>query len=102
MSQTIFSDLFTRNNNTYNLRSKYDFDILQVRTVLKGSNSIRYYGLIIWSLVPEEIRYTDSLEKIKNKIRRWKPNNFPCCTCKDYIANVGFPVKHLNSISSGK
>ena len=73
LSQTIFSDLFRRNINSYNLPLKPDFVIPQVRTVLKGSNSIRYYGPIICSLVPEEIRYTDSLEKFKNKIRRWKP-----------------------------
>ena len=59
-------------------------------TVLKGSNSIRYCGPIIWSLVPEEIRYTDSIEKFKNKIRRWKSNNCPCLICTNYIPNVGF------------
>ena len=77
-------------HNSYNLSLKPDFVIPQVRTVLKGSKSIRYNGSIIWSLVPEEIRYTDSLEKFKNKIRRWKPNNCPCCICKNYIPNLGF------------
>ena len=69
MSQTIFSDLFIRNSNSYNLCSKSDFVIPQVRTVLKGSNSIRYYSPIIWSLVPGEIRCTNSLKKLKVKIR---------------------------------
>ena len=68
LSQTIFSDLLTRNINPYNLRLKPDFDIPQVRTVLKRSNSIRYYGPIIRSLVREEIRYTGSLEN--GKLRR--------------------------------
>ena len=63
VSQTIFSDLFRWNINSYSLRLKPAFVIPQVRTVLNGSNSIRYYGPIIWSLVLEEIRYTDSLEK---------------------------------------
>ena len=40
--------------------------------------------------MPEEIRYADFLENFKNKIRRWKPNNFPCRICKNYILNVGF------------
>ena len=73
-----------------NLRFKPDFVIPQVRIVLKGLNSIRYYGPIIWSFVPEEIRYTDSLEIFKNKIRRWKPHNCPCRSCKNFIPNVGF------------
>ena len=76
-SQTIFSDLLRRNINSYNSRLKPDFVTPQVKTVLEGSNSIRYYGPIIWSLVREDISYTDSLEKFKNKIRRWKPSNCP-------------------------
>ena len=36
LSETIFSDLFTRNINSYNLRLKPDFAIPQVRTALKG------------------------------------------------------------------
>ena len=63
LSQTSFSDLFTQNSNFYNLHSKSDFVITQIRTVLKGSNSVGYYGPIIWSI--EEIRRTDSLKKSK-------------------------------------
>ena len=71
LQQTISSNLFTRNSNSYNLRSKTDFVILQIRTVLKESNSVRYYGPIIWSLVPQEIRYADAPEKMKR-------NGYPC------------------------
>ena len=77
LSQTIFSDLFTRKNSTYNLRSKSVFFIPQVSTVFKGSSSISYYGPIIWSLIPEKIRYTDSLESFKGKLRKWKPKGLP-------------------------
>ena len=89
-AQTIFSDLFVRNNNTYNTRAKSDFIIPQINTVLKRSNSIRYYGPVIWNSVPAEIKYVNSLETFKNKIRMWKPNNCPCRICKNYISNVGF------------
>ena len=47
IAQTIFSDLFMRNNNTCNIRVKSDFVIPQINTVLKESNSIRYYGPVI-------------------------------------------------------
>ena len=90
LTQIIFSDLFTRTINSYNLRLKPDFVIPQVLKVSKGSNSISHYGPIIWSFVPEELRYTDSVEKFKNNIRRCKPNNSPCHICKNYISNVGF------------
>ena len=54
----LFSGISLR--DSYNLRSKSDFTILQIRAIFKGSNSISYYGPIILSLLPEEIRYADS------------------------------------------
>ena len=57
-SDAIFiNNLLTQKSSSYTVYSKCDFVIPQVRIVLKGSNSIRYYSPIIWSLVPEEIRY---------------------------------------------
>ena len=90
IAQTIFSDLFLRNNNTYNTRVKSDFVIPQIKTVFKGSNSIRCYGPVIWNLITAEMKYVDSLETFKSKTRKWKPNNCPCRICENYIPNVGF------------
>ena len=90
LSQTIVSNLFMRNSNSYHLILKSNFVIPKVRRVLKGSNSIRFYDPNIWNLVLEEIRYTNSLENFKNKIRRWKANDCPCRLCKNGIPNVGF------------
>ena len=61
ISQTIFGELLTRNNNGNYLRSKSNLVILQIRTVLKGSNSIRYFGPIIWNLIPEKLKNITSL-----------------------------------------
>ena len=60
-SQTIFSDLLERKNINYNLRSQPDFVIPQVKTVYKKSNSFRYFGPIIWGLIPTEIKNRDTL-----------------------------------------
>ena len=90
IAQTIFSDLFICNNSTYNIHAKSDFVIPQINRVLKGSNSIWYYGPVTWNLVPAEMKYVDSLETFKRKIRMWKPKNCPCRICKNYIPNVGF------------
>ena len=87
MDHSIFGELFTRNNITYNLRSKSDFVIPQVSAAFKGSSSVSYHGPTIWSLLPEKIRYTDSLESFK---RTWQTKNFPCRICKNCIPNVGF------------
>ena len=41
----------------------------QIKTVLKGCNSIQYYGRVMWNLIPAEMKYVDSLETLKSKIR---------------------------------
>ena len=89
IAQTIFSDLFIRNNNTYNAHMKSDSVIPQIKTVFKGSNSIRYYGPVIWNIIPAEMKYVDSLEIFKSKIRIWKPNDCPFRICENYIPNIG-------------
>ena len=90
LAHLIFSDLFKRNSNPYNTRLQSDFVIPRINPVLKGSNSIRYYGPVIWNLISSEIKYVDSLETFKREIRKWKPSNCPCRICKNYIPNVGF------------
>ena len=82
--------MFTKKENPYNLRSQFDFTVPKVKTVYKGFNSLRYFGPIIWNLVPTEIKYCDSLENFTTKIRQWKPDSCPCRLCKNFIPNVGF------------
>ena len=80
-SQAIFSDLFERKNINYNLRSQPDFVIPQVKSVYKGSNSLRYFGPIIWNLIPKETKTCDTLASFVSKIRQWRPNACPCRIC---------------------
>ena len=89
-SQTIFSDLFERKNINYNLHSEPDFVILKVKTVYKGSNSIRYFGPIMWSLMPKEVKNCDTLASSISKIRQWGPDACPCRICKNFIPKVRF------------
>ena len=56
IAETIFSDLFIRNNNTYNIDVESDFVIPQIKVVLKGCNSIRHYSPVIQYYDPV-IRY---------------------------------------------
>ena len=51
LSETIFSELFVRNHSNYNFRSQSDFVIPEVNTVYNESNSLRYFGPIIWNLI---------------------------------------------------
>ena len=89
-SQTIFSDLFERKNINYNLRSQPGFVISQVKSLYEGSNSLRYFGPIIWSLIPKEIKHCDTFTSFVSKIRQWRPDACPCRICKNFLPNVGF------------
>ena len=62
----------------------------QVRTVYKESNSLRYFGPIMWSLIPKEIKNRETLATFVSKIRQWRPDACPCRTFKNFIRIVGF------------
>ena len=50
----------------------------KLKAVYKGSNSVRYFGPIIYSLKPKEIKNCDTLASFISKIRQWRPD---ACLC---------------------
>ena len=73
-----FQNLLIRNTSAYNLRSAQDFILPSVNTVLWVKNSIKYFGPLIWNLIPDNIKNADNLSLFKAKIKKWKPQNCPC------------------------
>ena len=61
-----------------------------VNTVLKGKNSLRYLGPILWNSLPLKIRDISKLTIFTTQIKKWKPEHCPCRLCADYIRDVGF------------
>ena len=47
---------------------------------IKGLQSVRYLGPKIWELVPNNIKYSNSLRKFKKLIKSWKPEE-----CQFYV-----------------
>ena len=87
----IMNDIFELQNPSYNLRSSCNqFRRENVNTVHYGIQSVRYLGLKIWELVPNDIKYSNSSSKFKKLIKSWKPEACPSRLCKTYIAQVGF------------
>ena len=88
----ILNAIFIKKGNECNrqLRSQNDFSLPQVNTVHYGHDSLRYFGCIIWNIIPEEIRNCENIIKFKSMIKMWVPNECPCRLCKIYIAGVGF------------
>ena len=69
--------------------NRYTLHVPSVNTELKGKNSIRYFGAVIWNSIPPSIKKVTSLNAFKNRIKSWKPN-CPCRLCKTYLQGVGF------------
>ena len=87
----IMNDIFELQNPSYNLRSSCNqFRRENVKTVHYGIQSVRYLSPKIWELVPNDIKYSNSLSKFKKLIKSWKPEACPCRLCKTYIAQAGF------------
>ena len=79
-----------RNYNGPILRSQTDFEIPQVNSVHKGDDSLRYFGPLIWNIIPKKLKNEPSLKTFKEQIKKWRPNNCPCRLCKEYIQGVGY------------
>ena len=90
LSNSNFKDFIVLKNNNYSMRSKYELAVPLVNTVLKGKNSLRYFGPVIWNSIPIDIRCQDNFNLFKSKIRQWKPENCQCRLCLNYISGVGF------------
>ena len=93
----IMKDIFELQNPSYNLRSSCNqFRRKNIKTGHYGLQSVRCLDPKIRELVPNNIKYSNSLSKFKKLIKSWKPETCPCRLCKTYIAQVGFI--YLNNI----
>ena len=72
------------------LRSNTDFIKPKIKSENFGRKSLSYFGNIIWNLVPTEFKELSSLEKFKQKIINWKPDNCPCKLCIPYVQGLGY------------
>ena len=90
ITDNIYSNIFIRTNHNINLRSQPDLLIPSVKTALKGKQSLRYFGSLMWNSLPIDIRNSKSLSLFKTKIKAWKPDSCTCRLCKEYLNGVGF------------
>ena len=75
--------------NLFDFKDQYTIHFPSFNTELKGKNSIRYFGAVIWNAIPLSIKTATSLSAFKNRIKSWKPN-CSCRLCKTYLQGEGF------------
>jgi len=89
LSSQIFSNIFKKNDRNLSLRYESEFIVPHIRTESYGRNSLRYFGPIIWSSLPSQIKKANSLTKFQTLIKIWKPV-CPCKLCKLFIQDLGY------------
>ena len=90
LSPSILKNVFYFNTNIqYNLRSRSELYTRNPKTVKYGTKAISYLAPKIWSLGPNAIKSSKSLDAFKSKIRQWEPY-CPCRLCRNYLQHVGF------------
>ena len=66
-----------------------DLFVPSLKTVTKGKDSAEHLGAVTWNSIPSHIRQQDSLKKLCDLIKKWKPD----CKCKlwkDYIGHIRY------------
>ena len=82
-------ELFIRRTSTKNMWSEPELVIPLVNSVLKGKNSLRYFGSVIWNSLPIETRKDHSILSFVTKIKQG--NQLTACPCtirKSYVSRV--------------
>ena len=90
ISGNSLKELLVKWVSTISLRSKPELVISSVNSILKGKNSIKYFGSVIWNSLPIEMMKDHSISSFVTKIKQWKPIACLCTICKSYVARVRY------------
>ena len=74
----------------YELRGNNVLERRRVKSVRHGTESISSLAPKIWGILPNEIKYSDTLQIFKMNIKKWVSVECPCRLCKIYLPHVGF------------
>ena len=90
ISRNSLKQLFVKRENTISFRSKPELAIPSMNSILKGTDSLRYFGSVICNLLLIEIRQDHSISSFVRKIKQWKQVTCSCKIYKSYIGRVGY------------
>ena len=88
---SLLEDIFElRKYNGPSLRAKSDFVKPNINTVHYGEDSLKYFGCLIWELIPKEIKCADNIDIFKLLIKKWVPEKCPCRLCRNFVHDIGY------------
>ena len=90
LSPKIMNTIFPSRNICYPLRCARKFGTNLVKTTMYGTETISFRGPRLWQKIPDNIKYSQSLNEFKSQIKNWHGLECDCRLCKIYIQNIGF------------
>ena len=91
LSPPIMNDTSTLDENAfYNLRSGVTVIRRNIRRNKFGFETISTIGAVLWRILPNDIKNSDSLNIFKHRIKQWTPDNCQCKICRNFIKNLGY------------
>ena len=90
INPNVMKEIFRERENMYILRNNNEFEIPKIKTVIFGSDTVRYRGPQLWLSLPQDIKNAKSIQEFKSKIKNWKFDQCSCKICRPFIRNLGF------------
>ena len=81
----LLEEIFQMANPNYNLSNKTGSKSHNVKRISFDSESLPFLGLKTWGKLPVYLKSLNSLDKFKQIIKNWVPQDCPCRLCKNYI-----------------
>ena len=90
LSPPLVNQIFVKRNNNYSLRGNNLLTRRRVNSVRYGTETVSFLAPKIWDILPKDIKYSESLDIFKRKIKQCIPSECSCRLCKTYVPQVGF------------
>ena len=90
LNPAFMRETFCENQSQYNLRNSNDFSLPRIKTVIYGSETIRYRGPQAWATVPQFTKDSTSGTEFKRKIKSWSGESCRCRLCQTFVPNLSF------------
>ena len=84
------TEIFKERENMYSLRNGNEFEIPKIKTVIFGSDTVRYRGPQLWLSLPQDTKNAKSIQEFRSRIKNWNCDQCSCKICRPFIQNLGF------------
>ena len=74
--QIVRETFYNYNQPQYNLRMNPIFQSVNTHSVRYGTESLTFLANKIWSLIPEEIQNSETLQILQKKIKLWQTDDY--------------------------